>query len=128
MKIVRSALFVTFGCALFVAAPLLAQSTPVYLPVVEQIDELYAYYDLHGVRFSDGSILVSVAQKDGEVVFESRCPVVKSDGKYIEWQYLREPRLSMSRRLNPNAIRTLKEMAFNAKDIVRLIRRGHVGN
>lgn len=123
----KPGILLALACVLLCAVPLFAQPERVpRLPIIDQIHETYVQYDVNGVTSSDGSIYVSIATKDGQIVFESRFPVIKADGKYLEWHYLAEPGFSMSRRLGPNAVRTVQGMTFAAKDIVKAIRRGHV--
>ena len=96
------------------------------LSLIDRVNESYAEYDVHGLSFGDGSIRVSVVTKDGNLQFESRYPVSKKDGRYFEWRHFGQPAYSMSRRLDPGAVRTLASMMFAAKDVVRTIKRGHL--
>ena len=91
-----------------------------------EIHESYRSYYVDGVTRADGSIIVSIAQLDGKVIFESHFPVVKPDGRYIEWQYYGETAYSMSRRVDDTTTRTVEGMTTSAKDVVRAIQRGHV--
>jgi hypothetical protein len=96
------------------------------LPVVDEIREHHQAYDVEGVTLSDGSIQVSVLEPDGTAVFESHFPVVRADGRYLEWEYRGETPYSMSVRVDDKSSRTVQGMAGAAKDIVRAIKRGRV--
>lgn len=67
---------------------------------------------------------MAITAADGTPVFESRWPVERPDGKYLEWQYQVEPLLSKSTRLDENAVPKVNEMTAAAKEIVRMIRKG----
>jgi hypothetical protein len=96
------------------------------LPSIDEVRETYALYDIEGVTTSDGSMRVSIYNKSAELIFESRFPVKKADGKYFEWKYYPQPGYSMSRHLDPQATRTLRGMIYSAKDVVRAFHRGFV--
>ncbi|MGA8807673.1 MAG: hypothetical protein WB973_07320 [Thermoanaerobaculia bacterium] len=67
---------------------------------------------------------MAITAADGTPVFESRYPVEKADGKYLEWHYQVEPLLSKSTALDQNTVPKLNEMTVAAKEIVRMIRKG----
>lgn len=123
----RSLLILVVACVslLLTAIPVLASSDlKNYLPTIAASHESYHDSQIDGAMLSDGSIQVSVTAPDGTSIFESRYPVEKPDGRYLEWQYRIEPVLSRSTRLDQSTFMTLEAMTLAAKDIVRMIRRG----
>ena len=113
-------------CLLFAATLFAQDARDGSLVVIEEVHEHYATLDLDGVVMSDGSIRVTIAELDGSSVYVSRFPVVKADGKYLEWEYRGETPYSMSRRVDEIAVRTLQDMTRAAKDVVRLIKTNRV--
>jgi hypothetical protein len=111
-----------------IAASALAQSIPGrIIPVVDTVHESYQLYDVEGAMVSDGSIHVTIAASDGSSVFESRY-LVTDRGEFIEWQYRGDTTITMSRRLDDNAVRTVRGMTWAAKDIVRTIKLGRASD
>jgi hypothetical protein len=109
-------------CFLFIAIPLFSQPS---LPTIRAVHESYARYQVEGVMLSDGSIRVLIeTSRDGTPVFESRYPVEKADGRYLEWRYQIGSGFSRSTRLGESDYPTLEAMTLAAKDIVRMIVRG----
>ena len=91
-----------------------------------EVHQSYRSYHVDGVTLSDGTITISIEDAGGKVIYESRFPVVRSDGRYIEWKYYGEMSYSMSRRVDDATVRTVPGMIASAKDVVRAIRRGRV--
>ncbi|HTD83113.1 MAG TPA: hypothetical protein VK648_04915 [Gemmatimonadaceae bacterium] len=117
-------------CLLMFVVPISAQTDDgaARLPTIDRVHEHFVSVDVDGVVLSDGSIHVTITETDGTAIFQSDFPVVKPDGRYLEWEYRGLQHYSMSRRVDRLTMRTLEEMVHSAKDIVRAIKRGHISN
>lgn len=93
-----------------------------WLPVLGSVHETYVRHQVEGYALSDGTIHVTVHDEDGSILFESRYPVDKTDGKYLEWQYYGTPNYAHSTRFDDKEVPTLQSMTIAAKDILRMMK------
>src|SRR5690242_18068639 len=124
---IRPLRYLIIVCLLSTAA--FAQETGVppaaeksWLPVLGSVHETYVRHQVEGYALSDGTIHVAIHAEDGSILFESRYPVEKTDGKYLEWQYNGTPKFSHSTRFDDKAAPTLQSMTIAAKDILRMMK------
>ena len=95
--------------------------------VVERSYEIYAKYDVHAVRYADGSSYVSIIDDSGKIVFETRCAVSRAHGPYFAWIFSGEPAMSFKRRLEPkHNDKSLESLMRISKDIFRGIMRSQM--
>lgn len=92
--------------------------------VVERSYEIYAKYDVHAVRYADGSSYVSIIDDAGKIVFEARRAVSQAHGPYFAWIFSGQPAMSFKRRLEPkHDDKSLESLMRISKDIFRGIMR-----
>lgn len=94
-------------------------------PVIESVQESYGVYHLNGEAMADGNLQVSIHNAQGMLIFASRYPVEKPDGRYVEWTYYGKVSMKRSNPIAEELAPTLEGMAFAAKDIVRMMEKGY---
>jgi hypothetical protein len=98
-----------------------AKANEVQLPVINMMSEHFRTYDLRGEAYSDGSIHIWATTANGARLFDSRYPVQKPDGKYLQWQYEGETAVTQSTPVPDSTIPSLEGMFFASRDVVKML-------
>lgn len=95
-----------------------------FSPITDEVDMTERGYYFEARAYGDGVLQVVVRAVDGTIVFDSIYPVVKPDGRYVEWTYRATPPIKRSTRLDESVLPSLEGMAGAAKNIIRMIEKG----